>query len=206
MVSLRDKNLKLLSALDVLVYTILAFSLGLFVGLGMAHYERQRYKMIQNTIEKVTLNNTKQQVLYEELQQSFKEDIYPSISVLKKRELKRFCVIAAMGGKFNADIFPVEGEEFYETKIDEKGKKQYLDFVRWTPDSLTDSRKFEYMSVAQGINIALYTSAKDKDIIRGNSEIVVKEDPLTNKRTVSVSLESKGNGYYKCLLANPKLD
>ena len=93
---LRNKNIQLLTPFNLVAYTIGALVLGIFVGFGFGHFERQRFELIREKLVQIKSDISALEKDYTFVKDNFntttdKQTLIPSAEILKKRGFSSFC-------------------------------------------------------------------------------------------------------------------
>lgn len=86
---LRETNFRLLTAFNLVAYSCVALSFGVFVGFGFGHYQHQRFQLIEFRLIDIDKRAAAVQKTYEETEKMFLEYVIPKSEVLKKGVLVR---------------------------------------------------------------------------------------------------------------------
>lgn len=96
---LREKNFRLLTAFNLVAYSCVALSFGVFVGFGFGHYQHQRFKLIEFRLIDIDKRAKALQETYDKTYKLFTEYVIPKSEILKKRSFSSNCTVSFDEGK-----------------------------------------------------------------------------------------------------------
>lgn len=96
---LRERNIRLLTAFNLIAYSCVTLSFGVFVGFGFGHYQMQRFILMRMRLEDMDDRMKILQDKYEKTELAFKQIILPKSEVLKKRSFSSNCTVSFDEGR-----------------------------------------------------------------------------------------------------------